>query len=73
MLRVGDVARYGDDAVEARDGALERLTVARVDRHPPAALGQRTRECEPEPARCAGDDCPLHASTGTPWPATTRS
>ena len=57
VLRVGDVARDGDDAVEAGDGALERIAVARVDRQPPAALGQRTREREPEPARGAGDDC----------------
>ena len=61
MVGVGDVARDRDDAVETADRALERVPVARVDDEPPAALGERAREREPEAARGAGDDG-LHCS-----------
>ena len=62
MLRVGDVARDGDDARELGDGPLERVGVAGVDDEPPAALDERARQREAEPARGAGDDADGHAS-----------
>ena len=51
----------GDDAVEARDRALERVSVTRVDDEPPAALDESAGEREPEAARGAGDDAPARS------------
>ena len=53
----------GDDAVQPADCAGERVGAAGVDDEPPAALGERLREREPEPARGSGDDSDWHAAT----------
>ena len=56
VLRVGDVARDGEDAGQIGDRPTECVAVAPVDDELPAAIRQRTRQGEPEPAGGAGDD-----------------
>ncbi len=48
MRGIGDIPRERRDSVEPADGPLQRIAVTRVDREPPASLGQRTRQREPE-------------------------
>ena len=50
VLRVGDVAGNRDDAVEAGDGALQRLGAAGVDDERPATLGEGVGERAAETA-----------------------
>ncbi len=48
MRGIGDIPRERRDSVEPADGPLQRIAVTRVDHEPPASLGQRTRQREPE-------------------------
>ena len=56
VRRVGDVTGHGrpHGSTEGTGGLLERVGAARIDDQPPALVGQRSREGQPEAAGGAG-------------------